>query len=129
VLAVDPKRVTQLLPDLGSKESAVRQKAYAALVRLGEAAAPALREAAKKPPSAEAARQLKSLLEGIERRREMPSGQRLAALRALEVLERIGDRAATAVLTRLAEGSPGAQVTEEARRSLERLEKKGEDPE
>ncbi|MHB1426839.1 MAG: hypothetical protein ACYC3I_27090 [Gemmataceae bacterium] len=48
----------------------------------------------------------------------------MRSLRALEVLERIGDKPARALLRRLSEGAGGAWLTEEARMSLRRLQQR-----
>lgn len=124
----DPKTVARLLQDLDSKDRAVQEKAWIELEKLRNAAAPALREALKNPPSEELARQLKRMLKALEVQNKTPSGERLRELRVLEALERAGGPAATQVLQRLAKGAPEAQLTQEARRALERLKKRAPAP-
>jgi hypothetical protein len=109
--------------DLDSSEFAVRERAQGELERLGEAAEGALRAAAKKPASAEVAHQVERLLGDLDRRRRAPSGDDLRALRALEVIERAGDRAARELLAKLAKGTPHARLTRDAQASLARLKK------
>jgi hypothetical protein len=51
------------------------------------------------------------------------SGERLRALRAIEVLERIADPNARDLLKRLSGGAAGAWLTNEAQGTLQRLER------
>jgi hypothetical protein len=50
------------------------------------------------------------------------AGERLQALRAVEVLERVGTPEARRLLETLAGGAPGARLTWEARAALGRLD-------
>ena len=96
-----------------------RQRAAADLEQLGEAAAPALRQALARDLSAEARRRVQQLLrKGQEL---VPSGEPLRALRAVEVLEQVGTSEARRVLQSLARGAPEARLTGEAKRARERL--------
>jgi len=52
------------------------------------------------------------------------TGESLRSLRALEVLERIGNTPAKQLLAQLADGAPEATFTREARNSCKRLERK-----
>ena len=52
------------------------------------------------------------------------SGEDLRALRAVEVLEKVGTPEARQVLEDLARGDPAAALTREARASLDRLGKR-----
>ena len=52
----------------------------------------------------------------------------LRAARAVTLLERLGTPEATALLEKLAQGAPGAWLTEDARASVKRLEKRAKSP-
>ena len=86
---------------------------------------PALTEALRRPPSLEVRRRVEGLLERLRGERLHPPAERLRAARAVEVLERIGDRAARRHLAALAAGAPQAQLTIEAKSALERLTPSG----
>jgi WD40 repeat protein len=120
---VDTKRARQLIADLDDDDFRVRTKAQRELESLGESVAAALRSAAKNPPSPEAERRIKSLLDKIHEQRSRLSAERICMLRALEVLEQIGTPEASRILSDLADGAAEAQLTEEAKASLERLAK------
>jgi hypothetical protein len=123
--AVDEKRVAGLLADLDSNEFAVRESAQKELEKFGEVAAPACRKTLRGDPSAEVRRRLDALLEKEAREAREPSPDRLRALRAVEILERIGTPEAQQALRLLAAGAPGARLTREAKASLERLARRG----
>jgi WD40 repeat protein len=112
----DTKRVAKLVADLGNEDFDVREKASRELKELGEAAAPALREALRAKPAFEVQKRVEELLDGIARRPVM--GESIRAVRALQVLERIGSPEARALLKSLAEGSPDADLTQLARAAL-----------
>ncbi len=115
------KHVEQWLRDLDDDRFQVRQHASAELGRLGEAVRGPLTRVLAADPSLEVRRRALRLLEGLES--VGLSGGQLAALRAVELLERIGTPEATAILKTLAGGLPEARLTRDARASLERLEK------
>jgi hypothetical protein len=78
-----------------------------------------LRQALERRPSPETRRRLNDLL-------ALPAGRLrgpevLRALRATQALEYVGTPAARQVLAALAQGSPQARVTQEAKATLERL--------
>jgi WD40 repeat protein len=125
VLAEAP-RLAQLLAELDDSDFAVRERATRQLEELGEQAEAALCKAQADPPSAEVRRRVEQLLERIEGR--VPSGEALRGLRAVEALERNGTPEARAVLGDLAGGAPQAQLTQEAKASLERLAKQAGSP-
>src|SRR5262249_52714130 len=118
-VAVDAKRVGELIKDLDSDQFAARSKAAEQLDECGEAALPIVRKALKGKLSLEARRRL----EAIQARFEGPvsAPELLRTLRAIEVLEHIGTPDARKVLARLSEGAPDATITTEAKASLERL--------
>jgi hypothetical protein len=122
----NPKRVASLLADLDSDEFQVRAKAQAELEKLGETVAADLLKAAKNPSSAEAGRQIKSLLDKLKAQKRKPSSETVRLLRSLEVLEQIGTLEARQLLKKVAAGASEACLTQEARASLERLTKRGQ---
>jgi WD40 repeat protein len=113
----DPKRVARQIADLDSEDFATREKAAEELGKMAEGVERQLREALKGSPSAEARRRLEWLIRALE---GWPP-ERLRVARAVEVLERVGTAKAREVLKALAEGSPEAWLTREARATLERL--------
>jgi RNA polymerase sigma factor (sigma-70 family) len=121
VLAVDSKRLAQLIAELDSPRFPVRARAEKELEGLGEVAVPACREALRRGASAEASRRLERLLAKQARDAREPSPDRLRGLRAVEVLEWIGTPQAREVLRRLAGGAAEAGLTREARATLGRL--------
>jgi hypothetical protein len=116
---VEQERIAKLIAALGSDILKVRQKALADLEALGELAGPALNEALKKSPPLETRQRLEKLLAKLSV--PVVKGELLRTWRALEVLEQVGTQTARQVLATLAKGAPGAQLTVEAQRTLDRL--------
>jgi hypothetical protein len=116
---LNAERLAGLIADLDSKRFAARQQATAALEELREMALPALRRALAGKPSLECRRRLELLVQTAEA--PLSPGEPLRRLRALVVLERIGEERARGVLRTLAGGEPEARLTQEARAALERL--------
>jgi hypothetical protein len=112
VAKVDTERVARLIDDLGRPEFKARSQAAAELEKLGELVRPALERALKGEPSLEMRRRLETLL--ARTKVEGLKGELLRGFRAVEVLERIGTPEARQVLSVLAEGAPGAVLTEAA---------------
>jgi RNA polymerase sigma factor (sigma-70 family) len=112
-------RVARLIADLDRDQYAARAEAARGLEGLGAEAEPALRQALAARPSPEVRRRLEQLLEQLPR--AVPPPERLRALRALEAVERAGTAEARQVLQRMAQGAPGARLTQEARSALQRL--------
>src|SRR5262249_21455521 len=110
------RAVTCWIAELDSDQFAVRQNARAELEKLGEQAEAALRTKLAEKPSLEVRQQIEQLLTKIEH-----SSESLRALRAVEVLERIGNPEAKTVLETLATGTEGARLTKAAKESLARL--------
>ena len=116
---VDHRRIAQLIADLDNDRFEVREKATIELIRLGKSAEPALRQTLKNPASAEVRLRAERVLGELNPSRLSPD--LLRALRALEVLERIGTPEARKVIDSLAKGSTHPRVQEEAKASLARL--------
>jgi hypothetical protein len=122
---IDPQHVAALIADLDSRSFAKRQSASEELDEMGETVETALREALARRPSLEVRRRIRLLLERQEERDEgVPPRDRLQLVRALEVLEGIGNAEARKVLVELAQGDTSAWLTKEAKASLQRLEKR-----
>jgi hypothetical protein len=122
--APDTRRLDGLLADLDNDRFAVRERAVANLEKLGELAEPALRRALQNRPAAETRRRVERLLERLEA--WLPSPDQLRFLRAVEVLEHLDTPEAKQALESLAQGTPAARLTQEARASLKRLDKRSE---
>jgi WD40 repeat protein len=120
VEALERKRVGRLLADLGSDEFAVRETASEALAGLNEQATPYLEETLKSTDSAEVRVRVTRILE--QRRGAALTADQVRQVRAVMVLERIGDGAAKELLKRWAGGPVGARLTTEAAAALQRLE-------
>jgi RNA polymerase sigma factor (sigma-70 family) len=116
---VDAERVARLIADLNNERFKVRDQASKELEKLGEAAEPALRRAARGKPPVETLKRLERLLGKLDQLAVAP--ERMRQSRALEILEHIGNAQARQVLQALAGGTAGAWLTEEARAALERL--------
>ena len=104
-----------------SDRFATREAATKQLLLLGDLAEAPLREALQKQASAEARRRIETILQQSSDVAVQPV--RLQALRAIEVLEKIGSVEARKVLRSLAKGTPDCLITREARGTLAHLEK------
>jgi hypothetical protein len=104
--------------DLDSPRFARREEASRRLAELGEEAEPTLRKARADKPSAEARKRLERILAAP---RLVPAPEVLRSLRALQILEAIGDEAARRVLGGLTGGAAVSRLTREARAARERL--------
>jgi hypothetical protein len=116
----DTKVVSQLIRDLENDDFTIRQKADENLEQFGDVVEPFVRERLAGKPSEEVRKRLEGLLDKLEGW----SGERLRVQRAITVLERIGNLRPGKFLEGLAKGAPGAQLTKEAKASLERLGKR-----
>jgi hypothetical protein len=119
---VGTAQVGRLLADLDADAFAVREEATHELAGLGKGAESGLRRALAESSSAEVRKRARELLERLER--EPPPAEWLLALRATETLEIIGSAEAREVLQALARGAPGARLTQEAKASLERPDRR-----
>ena len=111
--------MARLLANLDSAEFAVRESATRELEKLGETALPGLHKALANQPSLEVRRRIEQILT------RLPTID-VRLLRAVEVLEHIGSREARHVLQALADGMPGVRLTEEAKASLKRVDKRSD---
>jgi RNA polymerase sigma factor (sigma-70 family) len=103
--------------DLGSDVYAVREKAAARLNDLGQLAEPELRRVLNSEPPLEHRLRIQKLLDNLI---AGPTGGPLRTVRALAALEHAGTPQALKLLTTLAEGAPGAWLTEEAKAACAR---------
>jgi RNA polymerase sigma factor (sigma-70 family) len=115
------KMAERLIANLDSNQFALREAAGKKLAELGEQAEPALRRALAGKPSAEVRRRAEAM---IAAPRPIPAGSFLRELRAVWVLERIGTPAAREVLEKLAGGFSDAPLTQDAKASLQRLDRR-----
>ncbi|HYT89460.1 MAG TPA: WD40 repeat domain-containing protein, partial [Gemmataceae bacterium] len=115
----DAQHLHQLLADLGSERFTVRDKAQAALEKLGELAEGALRQALTTNPTLEVRRRLEGLLARLRRPVTQPEAMR--SVRAVAVLEDIATPATRELLAELAAGATDARLTREALAALRRL--------
>jgi RNA polymerase sigma factor (sigma-70 family) len=118
--ALDPKRIRQLLADLGSDEFTVREAAAQALHGLDQQAIPYLEETLKSAVPLEVRRRVQKILEQHQSA-ALPSEQ-LRQVRAVLVLELIGNGESKNLLKRWSGGPAGALLTMEASSALKRLE-------
>jgi hypothetical protein len=124
----DGKRVALLIADLDRDPFAMREKATKELQLLGSAIEPDLRAALTESAPTEMRRRLEGLLAKLDREKRTPSAAQLQELRAIEVLERIGDVAARRLLEQLSRGAPAARPTREAAAAVTRLERRSTSP-
>ena len=122
---LSPARQAEVLRDLDHPRYQVRDRATNELARLGELAEPLLRRSQGGPSSLERRRRVQLLLERLET--GTPSAVNLRALRAFEVLERIGTAEVRPVFEAHAREAPAARLGQEARASLERLTRRRDD--
>jgi WD40 repeat protein len=120
ITPVDAKKVKRLLADLDNDTFEVRERASAALEKMGYAVVGPLRRALKdETASEEVRRRLKDVLDALDG--DQLSAPELQAMRAIEVVERIGSKESRELLDRLAGGVEGAPRTDDARAALRRL--------
>jgi WD40 repeat protein len=118
--AADAPRVAALIKSLESKAYRVRAWAARQLERLGDLARGPIRKALAAGPPLETRRRLEGLLGKMTR--ATPS--QLRSLRAIEILEGVGNAEAMKTLERLAQGNPDSLVTAESRTVVARMKKK-----
>jgi hypothetical protein len=120
VARVEPARLAQWIADLDSDDFKTREKAAKEIEQTAEQAVPVLKAVLEGKPSPETRRQIKVLLQGLEKQYPL-SGERLRVVRAVEALERMNTGGARDLLESLSTGAPDARLTREARESLDRL--------
>jgi hypothetical protein len=124
VSEADLERIPRLIADLDDDHFTVRKTAVKELQELGVLAEPALRQALEARPSLEARQRLEALLEPLKESRRSPTAGQLRQVRALGLLEQIGSSEARRVLEALASGAPQAPLTQEAKLSVQRLNRR-----
>ncbi len=121
IAPVEAKRLAQLIVDLDSDKFAARKAAADELEKLGDQAAPALREVLTAKPSPDLRQRVEQLLARVDKDRHALTPAQLQALRALELLERIATPEARQLLEKLSRGAPAAWLTVEAKAAHDRL--------
>jgi WD40 repeat protein len=116
---IDAVRIQQMLDRLNSERFADRQRAAAELETLDRQAEPFLRKHLDTRLSAEARRRTVRLIEHLENPAADP--ERLRESRCLELLQRMNNDAAKAMLAELAKGDPAARLTQSAQQVLAKL--------
>jgi WD40 repeat protein len=117
--AVEGQVIETLINELDNDAFKIRQKASADLLKIGDQIVPYIDKALAGTPTLETRRRLQELRDkssGLQLQ-----GDRLQAVRAVEILERIGTPAARQVLQTIAAGAPGAVLTRQAQGALQRL--------
>jgi WD40 repeat protein len=120
----DERRMVHLIADLDNDNFATREKAFTELEKLGIRAEPALRRALEGAVSAEVRSRIKRLLERLGTPPGAPPSAELIRLRVVEALEANGSDAAHQVLAELSKDTKEADLTREAKASLDRLSRR-----
>jgi HEAT repeat protein len=115
---VESQKITRLVADLESDNFAIRQSATTELGKAERQAEPALRQLLAGQHSVEGRRRAERLLSRLDRTK---CPERMQLWLALQALEHIGTPEARKLLASLAAGAPAAQLTEEAKAALGRL--------
>ena len=122
VTPIADQRIAQLVADLDSNTFSKRQRASDELELLAERALPALRQALERKPSLEVKQRAERLLARLDS--PITSPELLRALRTVRVLERTGSADARNHLAKLADGAPGALLTEMSRQAVVRMSRR-----
>jgi RNA polymerase sigma factor (sigma-70 family) len=117
----DVKEIRRLVDLLNSPKFAERQKAAADLEKLGDVILPELAKALEGQPSLEVKQRIDVLRKRLTR--IAPDAALVRDLRVLELAELQGGPEARQFLTTVAEGAPGAALTQEAAAALRRMGK------
>ncbi len=121
VAIADQQTVARCIEQLGSSKFKVRQKAQADLLEIGDQLLAQLEKELSDQHPLETRQRLLELQAKLAP--AALTGERLRQVRAIEVLERIGNREASALLQSLAAGATGATATIQAEAALVRLRK------
>jgi len=117
-VALPADELQRLVQDLDNPNFRRREEASRRLAEIGDEAEPTLRRALANKPSAETRRRLERILNGPH---VIPSPELLRSLRALQILEAIGDEPARRALEKLAEGATASRLTRETQAAMDRL--------
>ena len=115
-------KVKQWLTDLGSPVFSTRETAQAELASVAGQIEPSIRNALQTTQDPEVRRRLTAMIENLPALVARPD--LLRELRGLEGLEHIGDNQSRRKVVELAAGAPNANLTHQAKASLERLKRK-----
>jgi hypothetical protein len=120
----DYAEIYHLIADLASELPWEWDDARMKLIALGEVAEEPVRAALNKKPPPEVQEHMQDVLAALkDPANHLPSPDELRQLRAVAVLEHIGNAEAKEVLKDLAAGYEKARVSRDAKESLERLAK------
>ncbi len=119
---VPARQIATWIEQLGSDAFTFRTNATDKLKALGDEVEDALRLALKKNPDAESHHRLERLLK--ELMHPVLTPDQVREVRAIEVLERIGNTQAREVLNKLAKGGRTTRRALEAQAALERLNRR-----
>ena len=114
--------VGRLIAQLDSDEFDERERASAALEKLGAGACDALRQALANQPSAEVHERADHLLAKLDTAEER--GAEIQRLRAVEVLEQLDTPEARTLLKALGMGAGASRLSQQAKAALDRLDKR-----
>jgi hypothetical protein len=112
----DEERINRLITDLQKGDYNTRKRAVIQLRKIGSAAAPALRRAQGRVGYDPVLQRLLFEFDNLA-----PPAEQVRAVRALRVLERIGNAEAGKLLKELAGGAAEAALTVQAKAALDRL--------
>ena len=118
VPAVDLARLQQLVGELNSANYTVRDKASRNLAQMDAQVIPTLEAALREAAAVEAKRRLTKIIEEVDAHKTAPAS--LRAVRAVEVLERIRNPEAIALLQSLSNGAAHSWLTKAAKDALSR---------
>jgi hypothetical protein len=109
------RKIAQLVADLDSERFEVRDKATKELPKLGNDAVAALKSALKDNSPVEFQRRAQGILTKLEENPAPLTAEQRQQQRALAILESLGTPAARQFIEQLANGTPEAWLTQEAR--------------
>jgi Flp pilus assembly protein CpaB len=123
-LAPDRQRIARLIADLDNGSFEVREKASAALERLGAYAEAALTRALEETGSAEVRRRVERLLAKLKNPPSPLPSEELVKLRMVEALATSGTPEARDLIKELANGDPETRLTQAAQAALKRWDRR-----